>query len=116
MENQAQEPGRRGRTKGAADLCAQFMENSGWQGLFDIAEGKPVRRLIKSRFTQKQIEVLASPEIADRLTAFRLICAYGYGRPREQLDLTSNGRTITDLVLSAVRQRTSDDVPAAGAE
>lgn len=103
--------GRRERQKrSAADLCRTFMEQEGWLQVFDIARGNPYRALVKTGGfgRPKAAEVTITPDLDQRLAAYKLVTAYGYGRPAELADPDS-GRTVTDLLLNALRPSGRDE-------
>lgn len=108
---------KRGSVKFAADACRTFMENEGWTQVFDIAKGTPQRMLVskKNKLTGaiKTVEIKVTPDLDQRLTAYKFVTSYGYGRPAELAYADDSGRTVTDLLLQALRP---DRNNAAGAE
>lgn len=99
--------GKRSKTHFAADACRAFMEAEGWTQVFDLARGVPQRMLVTktSRITGKTrtIEVKVTPDTDQRITAYKFITSYGYGRPAELAHADDSGRTVTDLLLAALR-------------
>lgn len=120
MENQALKSEERRtspvRRRGAADLCRGFMESEGWAILFAFARGEPQRAIVRSRITGKAAEVKVTPDIDQRATAIKIITAYGYGRPAELARADDSGRTVTDLLLEAFKQQSSNEPTTAGPE
>lgn len=102
------------RNPGAADLCRAFMESDGWRDLFDLAKGQETTAWVRTPFGSKKVRV--TPTVDERLTALKFVASYGYGRPRESLDLTSNGRSVTNFLLSAFGQAAGPGVPEEGPE
>jgi hypothetical protein len=100
------------KTRFAAELCRRFMEDQGWEQVFAIARGEPQRALVRHGFSGKVQEVKITPDLDQRLTAYKFVTSYGYGRPAELADPDS-GRTVTDLLLQALRPSGSHE---AGAE
>lgn len=91
------------RTVGAAGICQGFMESGGWLSLFEIAGGRPYKMLVYSKLTGRPREVLVTPDADQRLQAIKLITSYAYGRPAELARSDDSGRTVTDLLLAALR-------------
>ena len=83
-----------GRPKGSAyvALCQEWSEKKGgsWDILFSWAEGKENGKPVSAKL---------------RRFAVQTILAYGYGRPRESVDLTSNGQSIADILAGALLRR-----------
>lgn len=93
------------QSKGAAARCRNFMEDEGWDQLFAVARGTPVIAHAKTPFGTKRCTV--SPDLNERLKAYGFILSYGYGRPAELAD-PDTGRSVTDLLLTALRPHGSD--------
>jgi len=81
-------------------MCREFMESFGWSDLFSFARGEERRAWVKTAFGAKNC--VTAPSFEERLTAYKLIASYGYGTPRAQIDVTSGGRSVTDLLLAAM--------------
>lgn len=95
----------RHRKAGAAEICRTFMENEGWLQLERIARGEPYVAWVRGAgfAVHKSVRVQLTPDLDQRLTALKLLTAYGYGRPAELASADDSGRTVTDLLLAALR-------------
>lgn len=92
-----------GKRPGAAALCRSFMENEGWLQLFRIARGESHRCWIKTQFGTKEATI--TPDFDTRLTAYRHICSYGYGRPAELARADDSGQSVTDALIASIRSQ-----------
>jgi hypothetical protein len=98
-----------GRPKGSSrpEICRRFAEEEGFQKLIDIAKGVGYKvGTINGKFT----EVGPSREL--QFEALKLAIAYGYGKPTESVDLTSNGNTLYDWLDNRFNTETEDRDPA----
>lgn len=104
MRGKPFEPGNkfgRGRPRGSGyvELCQAWAEQDGWQQLIDIANGKP--QFLKGNRAKVQTDHKL------RLEAIKILLGYGYGRPREAVEVSGSGpQTIADLLGAALRART----------
>lgn len=86
-----------GRPKGSGyvEFCQKWAEKEGWQLLADAAAGK-------AGFTEKKV----------RMTAIQTLLAYGYGRPKETLDVNLAGDLAVQLAASRARSNPTHSSPA----
>lgn len=87
----------KGRPKGSSyiDVCQQWAEHSGWEQLLAWATGKENGKRVPW---------------AIRKFAVNTILAYGFGRPREAIDVSGTGpQSLAEAMQAALAKRQKID-------
>lgn len=90
--------------KGYLARCRLYMEDHGWDGMFDLADGYMVI-IIPAKKDFKELRTRTphnDPKM--RFDAIRFIASYAHGKPKETLDVSSKGRSFADMARELMRQ------------
>ena len=102
-----------GRPRGSSyvDICRKWAEQRGWKRLIDIADGKEFDQLV-SMGQDGEGRAFQPGDSKVQIAAMKILIEYGYGKPRETVDVNMSGDMALRLSHSRARLIQTDTRPA----